>query len=90
MTKRIIDFEAYEMADPRIMAWTEANGLDPHNIPLKSIAVIEDGQLSITEWVLEQTVPGAPPHKTLADDGNGYKRTQRTVPLLSAPEDHGL
>ena len=90
MSKRTIDFESYDMADPRVMGWIEANGLDPHNIPLSSSAVIQDGNLTVTEWLLEQTVPGAPPHKTLADDGNGYKKTRRTVPLLSAPEDHGL
>jgi hypothetical protein len=90
MSSRTIDFESFEMADPRVMAWIEANGLDPNNIPLKSTAVIEDGELTVTEWLLEQTVPGAPPHKTLADDGNGYKRTLHTVPLLAAPEDYEL
>lgn len=90
MTKRIINFESYDMAEPRLLAWIEANGLDPWQLPHAQSAVIEDGNLTVMEWILEQTVPGAPPHKTLADDGEGYKKARRTVPLLSAPEDHGL
>lgn len=90
MTKRTFDFEAYPCPDSRVVAWIEANGLDPELIPVAVPAVIEDGQLTVTEFLLEQTVPGAPPHKMLSTDGTGYKKTQRTVPLLSAPEDHGL
>ena len=51
------------------MAWIEANGLDPELIPVAIPAVIEDGKLTVTEFLLEQTVPGAPPHKTMAEDG---------------------
>jgi len=90
LTNRIIDLASYGMANPKMMAWIESNGLDPNLIPLESTAVIDGNELTVTEWLLEQTVPGAPPHKTLADDHSGYKRTRRTVPLLSAPEDHGL
>lgn len=90
MTERMIDFESYEDADSRLLAWVRANGLDPWQLPRAQSAVIEDGNLTVTEWILEQTVPGAPPHKTLREDGSGYKNRLRTVPLLSAPEDHGL
>lgn len=90
MTKRSINLESYANADPRLLAWVQASGIDPWQIPQAQSVVIEDGNLTFTEWILESTVPGAPPHKTLAEDGQGYKRHQRTVPLLSAPEDHGL
>ena len=90
MTNRTIDLSGYNHPDPRVMAWIEANDLDPHQIPADFPVVIEDGNLTVMEWILESTVPGAPPHKTLADDGEGFKKAQRTVPLLSPPEDHGL
>jgi hypothetical protein len=88
MSKRVIYLSGYNHPDPRIMAWIEANGLDPHRIPVNAPVFIEDGQITVTEFVLEQTVPGAPPHKTLTDDG--WKSVQRAAPLLSSPEDHGL
>lgn len=90
MTERTVDFESYPEADPRLLAWIRANGLDPWQLPRAQSVVIANGSLTFTEWILEQTVSGAPPHKTLADDGQGYKRAQRTIPLVSAPEDHGL
>jgi hypothetical protein len=89
MRNRYIDLSQYD-ADPRVMAWLEANGLDPHEIPANQHAQIFGEHLTVIEFVLEQTVPGAPPHKTMADDGSGYKKRLRTVPLLSAPEDHNL
>jgi len=90
MTKRILDFESYDHPDPRVIAWIEANKLDPNLIPANKPVVINGDKITVTEFVMEQTVPGAPPHKTMASDGSGLKKTQRTVPLLSAPEDHGL
>jgi len=90
MTKRIFDFEAYPCPDPRVMAWIEANGLDPNLIPVAFPAVIEGDKLTVTEFILEQSDPNKPPHKAVSTDGSGFKKTQRTVPLLSAPEDHGL
>jgi hypothetical protein len=87
---RAVDFTTYDHPDPRIISWIKANGLDPNNIPEAFPAVIEDRTLTVTEWIVEQSVAGAPPHKTLSDDGSGYKKKRRTVPLLSPPEDHGL
>lgn len=90
MTKRIFDFEAYEVPDERVMAWIRANGLDPELIPVRFPAVIENGKLTVTEFILGQSDPNKPPHKVVSSDGNGFEKIQRTVPLLSAPEDHGL
>lgn len=90
MSKRIFDFEAYPCPDPRVMAWIEANGLYPNLIPVGVPAVIEDGNLTVTEFLLVQSDPNKPPHKSVNSDGSGFKKIERTVPLLSAPEDHGL
>lgn len=90
MTKRVFDFEAYDCPDPRVMAWIEANGLDPALIPVALLAVIEGDRLTVTEFILRQTDPHKPPHKVVASDGSGFEKRERTVPLLSAPEDHGL
>lgn len=90
MTNRTVDFSKYDAPDDRVLGFMAANGLDPNLIPAASTATIEGDTLTVTEFLLEQTVPGAPPHKSINSDGNGYKKTERTVPLLSAPENHGL
>ena len=90
MTYRELDLSGYNHPDERVMAWIEANNLDPNLIPADLPVIINGDKLTVTEFLLEQTVPGAPPHKTMAEDGSGLKKTTRTVPLLSAPEAHGL
>ncbi|MCT9624284.1 hypothetical protein HWD94_03990 [Pseudarthrobacter equi] len=90
MTTQTIDFSRFNAPDDRVLAFLNANGLDPNTIPAQSTATIEDGNLTVSEFIFEQTVPGAPPHKTLNDDGTGCKKTTRTVPLVSAPEQHGI
>ena len=90
MTKRSVDFSKYDAPDDRVLAFMAANGIDPYLVPAESVATIEGGEITVTEFLLEQAVPGAPPHKSINSEGTGYKRTTRTVPLLSAPEDHGL
>lgn len=87
---RSINLDTPILPDPQRCAWLEANGIDPNVTPAAQYAQIHDGHITLLEFVLEQTVPGAPPHKTMADDGSGYKKRLRTVPLLSEPEDHNL
>lgn len=87
---RRININTPVLPDPQIMAWFEANGIDPNNVPAAQEVLVEDGKLTYIEFEMRQTVPGAPPHKTLASDGSGYIKRLRTVPLVSAPEDHNL
>ena len=87
---RRININTPQLPDPRVMAWFTANGIDPGNVPAAQEVLVKDGELTFVEFLLEQTVPGAPPHKTMASDGSGYQKALRTIPMISSPEVHGL
>lgn len=87
MTSRRINFNTPILPDPRVMAWCEANGIDPSNVPAEQGALVEDGRITFVEFVRNED------GVKIIDDGGGdphYRRVLRTVPLLSAPEDHNL
>ena len=87
---RRININTPKLPNPQVMAWFEANGIDPGNVPAAQEVLVKDGELTFVEFLLEQTVPGAPPHKTMDADGSRYKKVLRTIPMTSAPEAHGL
>ena len=89
MSSRTIDLSKYDV-DPRVIAWLEANGIDPSNSPADQEAHIADGTLTIQEWELTQGPDDTRPHRTLNSEGNGWVRVTRTLALASPPEDHGL
>lgn len=83
MTSRRINFESFNIPDPRVMAWCEANGIDPHNVPAAQEVLIENGQITFLEFVRNED-------GVIIIDGDSYAKVLRTVPLVSAPEDHNL
>ena len=83
-----INLTDYPMAHPPVLAWLRANGLDTSRLLYDQTALIEAGELTVTEFVFEES--GA---KRIARgaDGNFEAVTQTvTVPLISSPAAHNL
>jgi len=88
MTTRYIDLSQYD-ADPRVIAWLEANEIDPRDTPAVQHVQVSGGHL-----ILQEFVRGPEGFKLPIHDENGeacaWQKQTITRPLLSAPEDHGL
>jgi hypothetical protein len=85
MTKRRVDLNTPILPDPQMFAWIEANGVDPGTVLAAQVATIEDGKLTFLEFVRDDS--GA---KILNSEDTGFVKRERTVPLISPPEDHGV
>lgn len=87
MNTRGVNLNFDACPEPRVVAWLEANGLNPEDVPAAQEALVHDGHgvpvLAIAVF-------------TRDEDGNkivggfGYLKHIRVVPLRSAPEDHNL
>ena len=89
MTDRIMHPEAYPYRHPPLLEFIEANGLDPHAVPVAFPLVVEGDRLTVTEFVFE-TLPDGRRRKVLTEGADEVVKTTRTVPLVSLPEAHGL
>jgi len=89
MSSRRINLDYPSLPDPRIIAWLEANDIDPSGVPAAQEALVENGQITIVEYVRNADGFKVPVHDS---DGEltGWVRHLITLPLLSAPENHGL
>jgi hypothetical protein len=84
---RRINLETPIIPDPKLCAWFEANGIDVHTVPVNQEVLVEDGNLTFIEFEVDED------GIKLTDEGGwerGYRKRLRTVPLLSAPEDHNI
>jgi hypothetical protein len=84
---RRIDLSVFD-ADPRVIAWLDANGIDANHTPAAQEVLIEGDQLTYIEFLL-----GLDGCKVLShrDDGSPfYEKQLKTVTLVSAPENFGL
>jgi hypothetical protein len=82
-----INFTDYPMGHPPILAWLRANELDPSRLLYAQTALIDAGELTVTEFVFEES--GA---KRLAKRTDGFEAVVKTVtvPLISSPAAHNL
>ena len=85
MTTRRININTPILPDPQIFAWIQANGIDPGTVLAAQEVTVKDGQLTYLEFVRDES--GV---KVLSSDQTGYVKRERTVPLISPPEVHGL
>lgn len=85
MTTQRINLEKPLLPDPRKIAWFEANGIAPISVPAAQEVLVEDGHLTFIQFVFDEEG-----RKFLSRDGDGHEKTIRTIPLISAPEAHGL
>jgi len=86
---RRINLDVPNLPDPRIVAWLEANNIDPKNTPAAQEALVEDNRVTLIEYVLGADGFKLPVHDS---DGEpiGWVKHTVTVPLISAPENHEL
>ena len=84
MKSRRITLDTAMLPDPKRMEWMEANGIDPWKVPASQEVLVEDGKLTFVEFVLD------PSGFKKLDADCKPERILRTVPLVSAPENHGL
>lgn len=84
MSSRRINLDTLVLPDPQRMAWLEANGIDPKKVPAAQEVLIEDGQITLAEFVMN------PEGSKQLDDYGVPVKVLRTVSLVSAPENHGL
>jgi hypothetical protein len=83
MSSRRINLDTPVIPDPQRMEWMEANGIDPHMVPAAQEVLVEEGQITFVEFAT-----ATDGHKIIGPAG--YEKVLRTIPLVSAPENHGL
>ena len=88
-TSRYIDLSQYD-ADPRVMAWLEANALDPNHVPAAQHAHVTGGHLVIQKFETGPDGHKIPLHDRITGELCGWQKVTVTVPLHSSPEEHNL
>jgi len=86
MSSRRINLDTPVLPDPQRMAWLEANDVDPSTVPAAQEALVEDGKLTFVALVQEDGHSVQDP----TTSEHRWLKELRTVPLISAPENHGL
>lgn len=89
MSNRYIDLSQYD-ADPRVMAWLEANGLDPYHVPAAQHVQVTGGHLVVQKFATGPDGHKIPLLDRVTEELCGWQKVTVTLPLLSAPEDHNL
>jgi hypothetical protein len=84
VTTQLINLDTPVLPDPARCAWLEANGIDPAKVPAAQEVLVEDGQLTFVEFLYRAD------GRKLVSPGGEVEKILRTVPLVSAPENHGL
>jgi hypothetical protein len=66
--------------------WLTANNIDPKSLPINQVVAVYEKYIVLTVFIFNEDGT-----KLLNRGGDaGYLKELRTVPLLSAPEDHNL
>lgn len=69
--------------EPRVIAFLEANHIDPLNTPAAQEVLVTGEHLAYVEFSRDEEG-----NRILG--GDGFLKHLKVVPLLSAPENHGL
>jgi hypothetical protein len=80
-----LGLKPFHPTNPDQLAFIEANGLDPADVTAGQIAQVDGGKLTVRVIARRDNKT-----RILNDAGDGYVTEKRTVPLLSAPENHNL
>ena len=83
MSTRSVNTNYETHPEPRVIAWLEANGIDPATTPAAQEVLVTDDHMAYVEFIV-----GEDGKKILG--GNGYLKLIKVVPLISAPENFGL
>lgn len=83
MSTRGVNINFETTSEPRVLAWFDANGIDPHTVPVAQEVLVTDDHLAYVEFMRGED-------GKLVLGGNGYLKQIKVIPLISAPENHGL
>lgn len=89
MSIRYIDINLPGLPDPRVVAWLEANNIDPGNTPAAQYIQVTDEHLIYQEFAKSPDGFKLPIHDSKGE-AVGWQKQMMSAPLLSAPENHGL
>lgn len=84
MSTRGVNINFEMTSEPRVIAWFEANGIDPNTVPIAQEVLVTDEHMAYVEFVLDAD------GKKVLGGSFGYLKSIKVVPLISAPENHGL
>jgi hypothetical protein len=85
MSKRGVNLNFPTCPEPRVIAWLEANNIDPMTVPAAQEVLVTDEHIAYVRWVSD---PETGAYKIMG--GDGWLKEIVVAPLLSAPEDHNL
>lgn len=74
----------FPLPDKKLMAWIDANGLDPNNTPYDAVMEVKDGFLTTEQF--QRGEEGEP----LFSGNDVALRDRVTVPLVSHVYEHGV
>ena len=83
--RRGVNLNFADTPEPRVIAWLEANGIDPKTTPAAQEVLVTDDHLAYVRWISD---PETGAYKIRG--GDSFLKEIVVVPLLSAPENHGL
>lgn len=89
MSHRYVDLNLPDIPDARVIAWLEANEIDPADTPSAQYVQVTDEYL-----IYQEFSTGPDGHRLPIHDSKGeacaWQKRMVTAPLLSRPEDHNL
>ena len=88
MSKRTVNINYTGGPDHRVIAWFEANGIDPHTVVGEQEVLVSTTGSDGTFMGYAEFIVGDDGKKIRG--GHGFLRQLRIVPMLSAPENFGL
>lgn len=83
MSTRGVNINFSTVPDPRVLAWLQANHIDPKSVPAEQEVLVTDEHMAYAEFLSNDD-------GTKVLGGFGYLKQLKTVPLISAPENFGL
>lgn len=83
MTARGVNINFSELPDPRVIAWLEANGIDPATVPAAQEVLVSTDHMAYVEFIVDE-------QGKKIQGSYSYLKQIKTVPLISAPENFGL
>lgn len=89
MTSRSVNINYEGLPDQRVIAWLEANGIKPSDVPAAQEVLIHDGhELSTPVMAFTVFDRDADGQKIMGSFGS--LKHIRVIPMRSAPENHNL
>jgi YD repeat-containing protein len=84
MPTRSINLNYTNLPEPRVISWLEANGISPADTPAAQEVLVTDDHMAYVAFDYDEE------GRKVRAGHDGYRKHIKVVPLISAPEAHGL